>query len=252
MEKNIIDRLFELGTTPQGTKEHNQIARLINKIGSFVILIITPHTLLTFYFRSTLATLVQLTTIFAVGFTIFLNSKHFFNLSRIFALLIGNFHIFAMVLIFGLKCGVYFSFPAAIIAPMFFYTLKELKYILFFGALTIMTALSTQLLGVYLDPLVGSPVKLITIFFYFSLAGSLLLVFLFVLHFYIELQKAHDEVSILSGLLPICSSCKNIRDDKGFWTQVESYIRDHSEAEFTHSICPTCAKKLYSNMIKKY
>jgi len=60
-----------------------------------------------------------------------------------------------------------------------------------------------------------------------------------------ELQIALDEVKVLSGFLPICASCKQIRDDKGYWTQIESYIRDHSEAEFSHGICPDCAKKLY-------
>ncbi|MFA6411938.1 MAG: PAS domain S-box protein [Syntrophales bacterium] len=60
-----------------------------------------------------------------------------------------------------------------------------------------------------------------------------------------ELQKAFSEVKKLSGLLPICASCKNIRDDKGYWKQIESYISDHSEAEFSHGICPDCAKKLY-------
>ena len=61
----------------------------------------------------------------------------------------------------------------------------------------------------------------------------------------IKLQKALDEVKQLRGFLPICASCKNIRDDQGYWTQIESYIRDHSEAEFTHSICPDCATELY-------
>jgi len=60
-----------------------------------------------------------------------------------------------------------------------------------------------------------------------------------------ELREALSNVKLLSGLLPICSSCKKIRDDKGYWNQIESYIRDHSEAEFSHSICPSCAKKLY-------
>lgn len=64
----------------------------------------------------------------------------------------------------------------------------------------------------------------------------------------IELQKALAEVRKLSGMLPICSSCKKIRDDKGYWNQIESYIREHSEAEFTHSICPECAKRLYPNL----
>jgi hypothetical protein len=63
-----------------------------------------------------------------------------------------------------------------------------------------------------------------------------------------DLLKARDEVKALKGIIPICSSCKKIRDDKGYWTQVESYIRTHSEAEFSHSICPECVKKLYPDL----
>ena len=60
-----------------------------------------------------------------------------------------------------------------------------------------------------------------------------------------ELRKKETEVKILRGLLPICASCKEIRDDSGYWHKIESYIRDHSEAEFSHSICPKCTEKLY-------
>jgi AmiR/NasT family two-component response regulator len=60
-----------------------------------------------------------------------------------------------------------------------------------------------------------------------------------------ELQDALDNIKTLQGLLPICSSCKKIRDDQGYWTQIESYIRLHSNVEFSHGICPACAKKLY-------
>jgi len=59
-----------------------------------------------------------------------------------------------------------------------------------------------------------------------------------------ELRKALAEVKTLSGLLPICASCKKIRDDKGYWNQLEVYIGDHSGAEFSHSLCPECAEKL--------
>ncbi len=61
----------------------------------------------------------------------------------------------------------------------------------------------------------------------------------------LELQEAISQVKTLSGLLPICASCKKIRDDKGYWNQIEAYIRDHSDAKFSHSICPDCAKKMY-------
>jgi len=60
-----------------------------------------------------------------------------------------------------------------------------------------------------------------------------------------ELQAALAEVKTLSGLLPICAACKKIRDDKGYWNQIEVYIHEHSGAEFSHGICPECAKKLY-------
>jgi HTH-type transcriptional regulator, bacterioopsin transcriptional activator and related proteins len=60
-----------------------------------------------------------------------------------------------------------------------------------------------------------------------------------------ELQDAIGKVKTLSGLLPICAACKKIRDDKGYWNHIESYVRDHSEAEFTHGICPECRQRLY-------
>jgi PAS domain-containing protein len=60
-----------------------------------------------------------------------------------------------------------------------------------------------------------------------------------------ELQEALDRVNLLSGMLPICASCKKIRDDKGYWNQIEGYIRQHADVEFSHGICPECAEKLY-------
>ena len=62
-----------------------------------------------------------------------------------------------------------------------------------------------------------------------------------------ELREALDKVQTLSGLLPICASCKKIRDDKGYWHQVEVYIRDHSEIKFSHGICPACSDRLYGD-----
>jgi len=59
------------------------------------------------------------------------------------------------------------------------------------------------------------------------------------------LEENLAKVKLLSGFLPICAACKKIRDDKGYWQQIEEYIHNHSEAQFSHSICPTCAKKLY-------
>ena len=60
-----------------------------------------------------------------------------------------------------------------------------------------------------------------------------------------DLEAALKEVKTLQGLLPICASCKKIRDDKGYWVQIENYISEHSKAQFSHGICTECAKKLY-------
>ena len=62
-----------------------------------------------------------------------------------------------------------------------------------------------------------------------------------------ELQASLKKVKLLSGFLPICASCKKIRDDKGYWNQIESYISDHSEAEFSHGLCEECSEKLYGD-----
>jgi len=67
------------------------------------------------------------------------------------------------------------------------------------------------------------------------------------------IQDLHDalaNVKSLSGLLPICAGCKKIRDDKGYWSQVESYIQKHSDATFTHGLCPDCIKKLYPDLVE--
>jgi CheY-like chemotaxis protein len=66
-----------------------------------------------------------------------------------------------------------------------------------------------------------------------------------------ELESALETVKLLSGMLPICANCKNIRDDKGYWHQVEVYIRDHSEADFSHGLCPDCVRKLYPDLSEK-
>ncbi len=65
-----------------------------------------------------------------------------------------------------------------------------------------------------------------------------------------DLQKSLEEIKTLQGFIPICSACKNIRDDEGYWEQIETYISKRSEAAFTHSICPECMDKLYPDIGK--
>lgn len=64
-----------------------------------------------------------------------------------------------------------------------------------------------------------------------------------------ELQEALSQVRTLRGCLPICATCKKIRDDKGYWTRIEQYIMEHTDADFTHGICPDCAKKFVDGKV---
>lgn len=64
-----------------------------------------------------------------------------------------------------------------------------------------------------------------------------------------ELRQAREEISVLRGIIPICASCKNIRDDAGYWQRIEDYVTSHSAAEFSHGLCPDCAVKLYPEFV---
>ena len=66
-----------------------------------------------------------------------------------------------------------------------------------------------------------------------------------------QLQKALDEIRILRGIIPICTNCKKIRDDEGYWNKMEKYIQEHSQAVFSHSLCPECIKELYPELADK-
>jgi DNA-binding response OmpR family regulator len=66
-----------------------------------------------------------------------------------------------------------------------------------------------------------------------------------------ELALALDQVKTLRGIVPICANCKNVRDDQGYWNRVETYMRDHTGAEFSHAVCPDCMEKLYPQLQAK-
>lgn len=63
-----------------------------------------------------------------------------------------------------------------------------------------------------------------------------------------ELEEALDKVQQLKGLIPICAECKKIRDDQGYWNKLETYLQQHSEARFSHGLCPECAAKFYPDL----
>jgi len=66
-----------------------------------------------------------------------------------------------------------------------------------------------------------------------------------------RVARALADIKVLRGLIPICSACKRIRDDRGFWTRLEQYLSEHSEATLTHGICPECAQRLYPEIASR-
>lgn len=66
-----------------------------------------------------------------------------------------------------------------------------------------------------------------------------------------ELRRQLEEINTLRGLIPICAACKNVRDDSGYWQSIEGYLSSRSEAEFSHAVCPECARKLYPDYVKQ-
>ena len=66
-----------------------------------------------------------------------------------------------------------------------------------------------------------------------------------------ELNESLEKVKLLTGMLPICANCKKVRDDQGYWQQVEEYITDRSEAQFSHGICPDCLRELYPEFYRQ-
>lgn len=82
---------------------------------------------------------------------------------------------------------------------------------------------------------------IVFIFFMFAMA-------VFWIRRLLQLRQALSEIKQLRGILPICSACKKIRDDQGYWQQIESYVQEHSEALFSHGICPDCMDRLYKDL----
>jgi hypothetical protein len=66
-----------------------------------------------------------------------------------------------------------------------------------------------------------------------------------------RVKQALAEVKVLSGFIPICASCRKMGDDQGYWTRLEEYLAEHSEASLTHGICPDCARQLYPELVAK-
>lgn len=120
----------------------------------------------------------------------------------------------------------------------------------FFLLRAVLTFLSEQHLADFMD---GGTLQVVTFLVSFLVHILIFtgLIFLNIQRLELDLAKAQEELKVLGGLLPICAHCKRIRDDSGYWHQVERYITDHSQASFTHGICPQCLQEIYPEVADK-
>lgn len=170
---------------------------------------------------------------------------------------------------FGMLGGTIFLFPtAAVIVAVFYSFQATLMYIIlsiiFFGLLAVKFCSGKETLAFSANVLLTNYshwavyIMCIAIFFAVMFVAihnyrkTMTLLIDKIRHQRDELTKTNEtlieaaqNVKKLSGLLPICASCKKIRDDKGYWNQIELYIKQHSEADFSHSLCPACLESLY-------
>ncbi len=113
--------------------------------------------------------------------------------------------------------------------------------------------------SIFMAALIFSPLSIRLILVYSFFISSLAIIFVYIAFlvekifrenfaYSIRLKESLQKVKLLSGFIPICSSCKKIRDDEGYWNQIERYISEHSDAEFTHSLCPNCSDEIIKDV----
>ncbi|QHI68111.1 hypothetical protein [Tichowtungia aerotolerans] len=163
----------------------------------------------------------------------------------------------------GMFAGMVFIFPISAVIMSIFYPLKIavtfiLSTLLFYG--TIATGFCSGALNLPPDCLMINPrhwgVYIASMIFFFVIACVVIYSYRKIMQQLInqisdqrdELTEALKQVRTLTGLLPICASCKKVRNDSGYWDQLEDYIQNHSDAKFSHAICPDCLNKLYPEL----
>ncbi len=169
--------------------------------------------------------------------------------SFLIIMIIGFFCIFLIFISDPLAFTPYFTGLFFAFTGMFATTGSGFKY----SVIALLTILVSFEIAIGMFSPISPAIFLVYTFFLFGM----ILIFIFMGYFVenisrqnfivsAKLQDSLDEVKMLSGMFPICAHCKKIRDDDGYWQQVEVYIKEHSEAEFSHSLCPTCLTELYS------
>lgn len=253
--------ILDIGTDGTAGKERHQI-RLINLLTIITVSVSSAYLLFYILIQASLPILINsIVILLYLLTTVFIKTKRN-SLARIWIFIIFMAHLFILTTaVFTKETGFhfyYFAIPPALFLVFDYDKMTEklalsiLALILFYVCeltrlhLPFITLSASVNRALYLS-------SILTIFI-----GIAIVVFIFAhdirrnedeqTRLIAELRKNLQEIKTLKGFLPICSVCKKIRDDKGYWNQIEAYIQSHSEAEFSHSLCQDCAKTLYPDL----
>ena len=213
------------------------------------------------FLKAMIPGLINIAAILLYLLTFFWTYKKRFHLAKIWIFSIYMVHLFLLsLIIFTKDTGFHFYY---LMIPALIFSLFEnraIKQALLLSIIAIILFFTCEMVEIQ-NPYIELP-RIVNRILYLSsiliaILGSLFIIFMvnFKIRKYEEkqrrliqdLQTALSEVKTLKGLLPICASCKKIRDDKGYWNLLESYIEEYSEASFSHGVCPECAEAMYGH-----
>lgn len=256
----IILQILNLGTEglPEKQAIYVQILNLLSVIVIFVSILYLGFYL---FLGQMVPGLINVAAILLYSLTFFWTYKKWFHLARLWIFSIYMAHLLLLTLIvFSKDTGFHFYYlmiPALIFLLFENRAIKQAIGLSIVSILLFFTCEMVEIGNPYIDlPQAANRILYLSSIL-IAILGSLFILFMVTFNIrkyeeeqsrlFQDLQTALSEVKTLKGLLPICASCKKIRDDKGYWTLLESYIEEYSEASFSHGVCPECSETLYGN-----
>ena len=256
-----LGNIINIGKTGLDKNEFNKL-RLVNFLG--VITVSVSSTYLVFYIvvKAKEAICINSAVIICYGLIFLFNHLRWYRFAKNWLYSVYIIHLFILTtLVFTKETGFHFYYFAVPLTLFLVFDYREISDKIILTIISVIFFYVCELCTIQepyieLSRTTNRLLFLSSIFTVFI--GIIFVVFLFT-HDIKQVEEAREEtigrlkralneIHQLRGILPICANCKKIRDDTGYWNQIESYIENHSEAEFSHSICPDCAKKLYPDI----
>lgn len=251
-------KIVNIGVEGLSEKEKN-IVQIINILSLITVSASSLYLLLYIFLGTWVPMLINSSAILLYSVTFLWTYKKKYQTAKIWIFIVYMIHLFFLsFIIFTKYSGYHFYFLIIPVLAFLVFEYNEMNIKIMFSIISAALFFTIEMIEVY-DPYIHLSVEMNRVLYLTSIliafCGGLVVVFIFTfnIHKYENeqyrliknLQQALSEVKVLRGFIPICSSCKKIRDDQGYWNQIESYIQERSEAEFSHGICPECTEKMY-------